>query len=248
MLDDNVDNDSKGMLIFSIALNGYDVLYKRYLESHKNYAKRLNCPYISVVRPRFTSLGVECCWLKLYLIQKAIESGYRSVLFLDADALVQENAPDIRNEFIDGKSIYLVKGYSGEFNSGVILVHSDESALQFFNNVIENRFINTLTSVGWGENDGVINEVTKSNCVYELGQKWNNTGNHELQDFIRHVNHGPLRTDFFRNLFHKILNRITKFIWFSVKVAGGKNQELLKKKATERLYIRILKHYPQFVR
>ena len=40
-----------------------------------------------------TTIGVECCWLKLTLMIEALDNGYDAVLFVDADAYIQPQAP-----------------------------------------------------------------------------------------------------------------------------------------------------------
>ena len=59
-------------LIFSIALNGYQWLYRKNLANHAAYAKSIGANYLKVTRPLISRLGVECCWLKLCLLKEAL--------------------------------------------------------------------------------------------------------------------------------------------------------------------------------
>jgi len=239
-------NAKASMLIFSLALNGYELLYKSYLESHRAYASRLQCDYVSVVKPHFSSLGVECCWLKIYLLQQALNAGYQHVLFLDADALVQPDAPDIRTEFNSQKSVYLARGYSGDYNSGVILVRNDNNAKLFIQSVIQHRFLDKKESVGWGENDSVIAVAENANYIETLSKRWNNTADEGLNDYIRHINFGPLRTSKKRNVIHKFMSRFTRALWWGAKLLPRKRREKMLNRATQTTLQKILKYYPQF--
>ena len=234
------------MLIFSLALNGYELLYKSYLDSHRAYASRLQCDYVPVVKPHFSSLGVECCWLKIYLLQQALNVGYQHVLFLDADAFVQPHAPDIRIALNSDKSVYLARGYSGDYNSGVILVNNDTEAKLFLQNVIQHRFIDKKESVGWGENDSVIAVAENADYIETLSTRWNNTADESLDDYIRHINFGPLRTSKKRNIFHKCLSRLTRALWWGTKILPRERRQNMLIQATHSTLRRILKHYSQF--
>ena len=202
---------SQSMLIFSVALNGYQWLYKSHLNSHRQYAQRIGAKYSVVSRPYFSRSGVECCWYKLFLLKRAIESGYKHVLFLDADSFVQDDCPDIRNECDNEHSVYMAKGYTQRFNSGVLLCKGNEQAAHFLQQVIGSReqVISETDSVGWGENGHVIACAKQNANIKELHHKWNNTHDLDLNDYIRHTNFGPLRQNALLNLCHKTFNRIT---------------------------------------
>lgn len=238
--------ERKKMLVFSLALNGYERLYASYLNSHRTYAERLDADYVAVTHPRLTLLGVECCWLKIYLIEKALDAGYETVLFIDADAYVQNTAPDIRTHFHNNKTFYLVKGYSGEFNSGVILVRKHSTSRALIKQIIDYRFVAKEQKVGWGENDSVIAATKGVGCVYELTTHWNNTFDTILNDYIRHLNHGPLRKSSKKKLFHRCLSRATKLLWWVTKLLPQKQREALIVHMTERVLSKILKRYPHF--
>jgi lipopolysaccharide biosynthesis glycosyltransferase len=80
--------------------------------------------YLVITRPYFTALGVECCWLKLTLLLEALNAGYDTVLFVDADAYINTTAHELERLLEPDKYLYLAKSYSGRFNSGVILVNN----------------------------------------------------------------------------------------------------------------------------
>ncbi len=194
-------------LVFSIALNGYQWMYRTELRSQQRYAKKYNYDYQAVTRPYISSLGVECCWLKLTLMRSALLAGYQRVIFLDADALVQATCPAIDEVLIKNKHFYMAKGYSNRFNSGVLIARRNKKVMAWLAMIISKRFEKVLAEndVGWGENGHII-EYSK-NCAFisELDQKWNNTYDHNLFDYIRHQNEGPMRTGIIDNFLHKLI-------------------------------------------
>lgn len=238
----------QSMLIFSVALNGYQWIYKKHLASQQAYADKIGAHYRVVTKPFFSQSGVECCWYKLHLLKQAIQSGYKHILFLDADCFVQPDCPDIRENFTEAHSIYMARSYSGRFNSGVILVKGAESSLNFFDKVIASRHnkLDKQDSVGWGENGHVIACAKNVDYIGELDIKWNNTSEILLSDFIRHENFGPLRQNKLLNLCHKAFNRFSSV---TTKVQSSLRQlpkhEFYQNNAQKELQI-ILETYPEF--
>ncbi|PHR85011.1 MAG: hypothetical protein COA59_03995 [Colwellia sp.] len=194
-------------LIFSIALNGYQWIYKKELDSHKNYANKNGYDYQAITRPYFSSLGVECCWLKLTLMRTALLAGYQHVVFIDADAMVKHNCPAIETLFIDNKYIYMAKGYSNRFNSGVLIVRNKTEVIDWLTRVIDSRILTVANknSVGWGENGHIIELSQNCPFIQEIDQRWNNTYDNNMADFIHHKNCGPLRTNLIDNFLHKLI-------------------------------------------
>jgi len=194
-------------LVLSIALNGYQWMYKKELSTHKRYAQKQGYKHQAVTRPYVSALGVECCWLKLTLMRTALLSGYDTVLFLDADTVVNASCPALSSVLENEKHIYMAKGYSKRFNSGVLIAQNNELTTSWISRIIDSRF-NTVqkeNDVGWGENGHVIELSKDVNFIKELDQKWNNTFDYHLDDYIRHSNCGPMRTGFLHNFFHKIV-------------------------------------------
>ncbi len=194
-------------LILSIALNGYQWMYRRELQSHLQYAKKYRYVHQAVTRPYVSALGVECCWLKLTLMRTALLSGYDTVLFLDADTMVNPNCPAVTDVFETGKFIYMAKGYSERFNSGVLIARNNTQTIEWLTNVIDARCnkVEKENDVGWGENGHVIELSKGVPFIVELDKKWNNTADYHLIDYIRHRNCGPLRTSTLNNYFHKVV-------------------------------------------
>jgi lipopolysaccharide biosynthesis glycosyltransferase len=195
------------ILILSIALNGYQWMYQKELKSQQYYARKYGYVYQAVTRPFISLLGVECCWLKLTLIRTALLSGYDNVLFLDADTMVHPNCPELNKVFQNGKYVYMAKGYSNRFNSGVLIARNHLKTIDWLTCVIDARFnkVRKENYVGWGENGHVIEFSKGVSFIVELDKKWNNTFDNHLKDYIRHRNCGPMRTNYFNILFHKVV-------------------------------------------
>jgi hypothetical protein len=201
-------------LVFSIALNGYQWLYRHCIDSQRAYAQHHGYEYLVISRPYFTSLGVECCWLKLTVLLEALKAGYDTVLFVDADAYIKPSAHQLESLLQPDKYLYLAKSYSGRFNSGVILVNNHFKIRQWLVEVISARHLSVLPEydVGWGENGHIIEYTQNCGFVCTLDRRWNNTYDIQLSDYIRHFSFGPLRQNFFLNLSHKLLGRVTRML------------------------------------
>lgn len=195
------------ILVLSIALNGYQFIYKDELRSHKQYAIKHGYAYEGINKPLISKLGVECCWLKLTLMKEALLSGYDGILFLDADTFVKDNCPALSTISKDKKLIYMSKGYSGRFNSGVIFIRNDPASIQWLNQIITARHnkVSDESDVGWGENGHVIEYSNGVPFIAELDKRWNNTSDPELNDYITHTNAGPMRIKASIKLFHRVL-------------------------------------------
>lgn len=203
--------ENQNILVFSIALNGYQLLYRKFLDSHKNYAARHGYHYQAITRPYFTSMGVECCWLKLTLMQHALCQGYQAVMFIDADAFVHERAPNLENMLSNNAHIFMAKGYTDRFNSGVMVVKRGKCAEKWISDILadKNKPIEPHDSVGWGENGHIIKHAHNKSFIMEIDKRWNNTDQPAMDDYITHCNYGPLRRGFIINSVHKLLSRLT---------------------------------------
>ncbi|MFT6988487.1 MAG: hypothetical protein ACJASL_000449 [Paraglaciecola sp.] len=238
------------VLVFSIALNGYQWLYKDCIASHKRYADRHSYTYQVVTRPYATSIGVECCWLKLTLMIEALDNGYDAVLFVDADAYIQIEAPKLSSVLLPDKYIYLAKSYSGRYNSGVMLIKNHSKIRRLLNTIITSRHqpISAENDVGWGENGHIIEYTKHCQFVSTLNRSWNNTYDPELNDYIRHFSFGPLRTNFWLNLSHKILARLTTLFSKCQALTEASNQSSPPQDKLTKLTTLVLQRYSEFGR
>ncbi|WP_125720629.1 hypothetical protein [Pseudoalteromonas rubra] len=201
-------------LIFSVALNGYQWRYRRYLNSQREYAKRMGYDYVVVTRPWLNRLGAECCWLKLFLLKAALQAGYRQVLFVDADACIQPACPALDTIYQPDKFLYLARGQSGAFNSGVMLMRNCPQAIAWLDILITSMTEPVAESqgIGWGENGHVIHYATGCAGVAELQKHWNNTFDAHLDDYIRHFNYGPLKCSLLDKCFHTAIFKCSRLL------------------------------------
>ncbi len=182
-------------LVFSVAVNGYHWRYRRLLYSQRQYALRHGYTYLLIDRPLFSLLGNETAWLKLSAALVALESGYKRVFYIDADAEVRAHTPPLESIIEPGKSLYAARGYSGRINSGVLLFTDSPVARHFLHKVIDNieTPLPPEDDVGWGENGHIIHYLKGEAEFRELPPVWNNNQDPNLNDFIRHYSAGPLR-------------------------------------------------------
>ncbi|ESP95564.1 MULTISPECIES: putative nucleotide-diphospho-sugar transferase [Pseudoalteromonas] len=237
-------------LVFSVALNGYQWRYSHCIKSQKQYAKKMGYDYVVITRPLFTSLGVECCWLKLLLLKAALQAGYKNVLFVDADAFIQDICPQIDSLFVADKFIYMAHGFSGEINSGVMLVRNTSAAIEWFEQVLGaiETPVAESKGIGWGENGHVAHFAKSSSGFQLICDKWNNTHSKDMNDYIRHFNYGPLKNSFFDKMVHKVIFKVSKLLLkcdLNDTQQQGKKLTVVNRKLPE-LFNRVRRIYPQF--
>ena len=189
-------------LMFTIATNGYDEIYKDYLASHQKYADQHGYKYIAFTKsPPQGISGTNSAWLKIAIILRALRKGYKNVFFIDADALIHDYTPPIESVFRTKKFIYMSVESSGNFNSGVIIVVNANQSINFFEKLIfradiPNFFLPKSDRCLY-ENGHVVN-LAKNNPIVEIiSPKWNYNYNTVLPENEKeYVLHG-------RNSWHK---------------------------------------------
>jgi hypothetical protein len=236
------------VLVFSIAINGYQWLYRNCLASHREFAVKHGYQYQVVTRPYVTTVGVECCWLKLTLMLEALNAGYEQVLFVDADAHINSSAPSLHSVIQPDQYLYLAKSYTQRYNSGVILVQNNVNIRLWLENVIAHRHDNVdqKHTVGWGENGHIIQYTENCKFVATLDRRWNNTYDPELNDYIRHFSFGPLRNNTCLNLSHKLLARLTRFMVKAQTYLNTHKSFIPVSDPLNVLTNKVLKHYTVF--
>jgi len=248
----------KNIIVFSIALNGYQWRYKSLLDSHKNYARRRGYHYIAVTQPAMSVLGEEVAWLKVKLIMEAMKAGYDWVVFLDADTRVAEHTPPVHQIADSNKHLYACKGYSGRLNSGVLIIENTKCTYQLFSKIISNatRSIPEEDNVGWGENGHIIHYAKHCDFLAFIDKRWNNNHSPTLNDYVRHYSQGPLHQDFKPPLIHHCLERSYHYVLAALKRINRFTQAQKRSdEAQSRLQFhhqlntltqKVLHHYPLF--
>jgi len=199
------------ILIFSIAQNGYEFTYSKCIKSQQLYASMNSYEYVLVNRPSWVNSPKESAWLKIPLIVKGLNRGYEWVVFIDADGEIRPQTPRIESIEVPEKSIYLVHGHSGRINSGVIIVKNTADAKEFFEQILNTIEIDVPEEdKAPYENGHIIHHAKKSRHVQILDQRWNNTDNANLNDFVRHYT-GPMSQYYKKPTFSQLKVSIFRF-------------------------------------
>jgi len=211
--------------MFTVGLNGYGTVYARCIASQKQYARKYGYDYIAIDRPRGLVAPDVSSWVKIPLIRRAFESGYRWVFFIDADCQVQPGAPPVESIELDGKSLYMAVGYSGRVNAGVIIAINTPQTREFLSNVIDNTEKQLPPEdQALYENGHVIHYSKDQPFVQILDSKWNNNRDPELKDFIRHFSAGgPMRKLYKKSLIGfaaHVTNRVQTKVWKKFRPGG----------------------------
>lgn len=202
-------------LVFTVALNHYDLIWDQNVLSHRAYAARHGYTYTLVRRPAATTVR-EAVWLKLALLQSALEAGWERILFVDVDCELKPSAPPVESALVPGKDVYFANGFSDRPNSGVILLRAGQGSRSFIQDVLA-AADEEVPEQDWGENGHVIHFAAKSPAVEILDRRWNNNADPELADFIRHYSAGgPMRALYRMSLSGRLVSlavRIQKKVW-----------------------------------
>lgn len=176
--------DKKNVMVFSVAVNYYDLIFSGNIESQKAYAERYGYDYFCFKGEHLLDIKVAA-WLKIALIREYLEMNYELVMFVDADCYVRDNTPNITQLIKREKFIYLAKGFSGRVNTGMMIIK---------NSIESNAFIQTLLvncekhvkEQDWGENGHVIHFCRDLAGLEIVDRRWNNNTSWEMKDYIRH--------------------------------------------------------------
>ncbi len=176
-------------ILFSIATNGYDLKYKDCIESHKNYADRLGVEWLLINKPDGIS-PKDSAWIKIPTIKHFLRKDFQWVVFVDADCLIRDNAPDFRSLNKEGKYIYMANGFSGRLNSGVIIVKNSHSVKRLFTRLLLFSNIPNLLiprrNRALFENGHFINFVTHWKGLEIISSRWNNTHKEDSDEYFSH--------------------------------------------------------------
>ena len=182
---------SKNTLVFCVALNGYNQIYRQCIDSHKNYAKQHGYQYVLIDHPNDSITATV--WLKIPLLIQALNKGYDWVAFIDADCHINPHTPPLQSLEKKDKSLYMAKGFSGNINSGVIIAKQCVQVRTLLQQIFDNCN-RSLPEADWGENGHVIHYAQNWAGLSILDRHWNNNAEPDLQDYIRHYSAGgPMR-------------------------------------------------------
>lgn len=198
-------------LVISMGFNGYQWMWRRVIESHKAYCDKYGYDYLFVEKPSFTTLTMECAWLKIPLILSALSSGREWAFFIDSDAVIAGDCPPIESLGEPGKSLFMVNGYSGRLNSGVIVARNEPEVRELLSKILESALmpLPPEDDIGWGENGHVLHYAKKFPGLKVLGTEWNNNQDPNLKDYVRHYSAGPMRHIYKFTWLERLMERLT---------------------------------------
>jgi hypothetical protein len=214
-------------LVFSIALEGYERLFKGCIDTHLQYCKMHEYKYLLINRSPRKLKAAEAAWLKVPLIKAALEGGYEWVAFIDADCDIRTSMPPF-TEYLDSryhdKSIFMAPGSSGRINSGVIFIKGEVASLNLLNKVLKHANEKVPQQDQTAYENGHIIHFGKNDASVQLLEHnlWNNNSALNQDSFVQHYSGGPLRKWYMENrvpapdkwlsLRNKVVRRIQKQI------------------------------------
>lgn len=203
--------NTHNILVFCVALNGYDRIYQGCIKSQRHYAKQQGYCYRLISHQASVSITASA-WVKIPLLIQALEQGYDWVAFIDADCQIKPQTPSLQSLEISGKSLYMADGFSGRINSGVMISKNDPQ-LHAFLQLIYDNCDKTFPETDWGENGHLIHFAKNWAGIHKLDRRWNNNAEPELQDYIRHYSAGgPMRCLYSGDITEKIWRWVYKLI------------------------------------
>jgi hypothetical protein len=202
-----------------------------------------------LVKTPYWSNFLESAWLKIPLILSAIKSGYDWIFFVDADCEIRPHTPAIKTIAVAEQSLYMGLGFSGNVNSGVIIVKNTEDARLFFEQVLKASTI-VVPETDLGENGHIIHFAKQYSSILKIiPSQWNNNADTQLNDYIRHYSAGgPMRSLFRFSLKAKLLRLCINLRSKIVKFSGANftPRDELMKRLQRALYL-CQKRYPEFI-
>lgn len=176
--------DPSRVLVLTIAVGGYQIAFKKLIDSHAGYAKRMG--YRHCLVQRIGKLHPRAApWLKISVVAAALRRGYRQVLVVDADCLIRSNTPGLEHVVKPGKTIYGAEGFSGQLNSGFVLFCDEPQVERLLATMLANCE-GKVAGGDWGENGHLNFYLRNFEGLALLPRCWNNNCNPDEFDYIRH--------------------------------------------------------------
>lgn len=247
------------VLVFSIALEGYEHLFRSCIQTHMDYCKLHQYEYVLVNQAPRRLCPSEAAWLKIPLMKAALEGGYEWVAFLDADCDVRSHTPRFSqylNSLDKDKSIFMAPGLSGRLNSGVIFARRQSSSLAFLDTILMDvdDKVPPEDHAPY-ENGHIIHHGKNNPAIYMLEhQLWNNNSKLNRESYIQHYSGGPLRRWYRENrapverqsYFESLLQKVARK--FSIERFSAKPQAIPASQSIDELMPYYQKKYPAFGR
>lgn len=243
------------VLVFSIALIGYDRIFQHCINTHRAYCAQHGYDYVLIDKFPGIPDKEESTWLKVALMIEALKGKYDWVFFVDADCEIREHTPKIESLKVKDKYLYLSPGHSGFINAGVLIANSSQESIDFFENVLDSAgesipelLIPELSGLAWSENPNIIHFAKDNPSVFLLDHRsWNNNSSWTSESYIFHYSGGTFR-DFYlseySNKIDRIMGSMKKKIYLSYLRFSPKLGSLKKRLNNYMNFYR--SHYPEF--
>lgn len=131
----------------------------------------------SASSPKYTDVH-EGGWGKIELILRALEQGYRFVVWLDSDALIKDLSADLRDGCINGIGVCWHRiPQMNHWNTGVMYIRNTPDVVEFCT-----EWLAAYPGLkdGWAE-QGVFNRMAVKNPVVQtISDRWNATLNYSM--------------------------------------------------------------------
>lgn len=183
------------VLVFTIATNGYDEIFKEYIASQEDYAKSQGYDFLVFRgRPKSGISGSDSAWLKVPLILKALNEGYRKILFLDSDCMVMPHTPPIESMYKRDGLFYMAKdGREDIFNTGVMMIINDDRTIKLFRRILNFSdvpgFFFPKRFQALYEMGHIVYFSRDKQWLKEIERKWNDNTNEVTGHYVLHA-HG----------------------------------------------------------
>ncbi len=155
---------------------------------HRAYCERWGFDYRPEYEPQQTER--HPVWDKVLLIQAALRAGYRTVVWLDADALIVDPATDLRTALRWDLGLVDHPGPPYHLNAGAIYLRNEPWLHELFGRVWDLQ-----REHPWQEQQ-ILNELLEArnwSGVEVLHARWNSTiGVNETPRAVVQAWHGPL--------------------------------------------------------
>jgi hypothetical protein len=190
---------SKKVLVFSIALEGFEHTFSDCIRSHMQYCKKNGYKYLLIKKSPYRLQPHEAAWLKVPLMLASLSAGSEWCFFLDADCEVRPHAPDFTtylDKIAPEHSIFMAPGFSGRINSGVIFGKNEANTLEFLSTILAHADseVPDPEDVAPYENGHFIFWGKKNPSLYLLEHSlWNNNSNIDPDSYIQHYSRGKIR-------------------------------------------------------
>ncbi len=154
---------------------GYEAMIELTRKRNEDYCKRWGFDYqvhIDLVVPEWKM--TDGGWAKLMLIRWALDNGYESVVWLDADAMIYDLDTDLREACKDIGACWHRIPHLHHWNVGVMYFQNSPKVKQFVNEWIDKY---PGAKDGWFEQGEFNRLAMKSKIVHTLSDRWNATLN-----------------------------------------------------------------------